>query len=1286
MPAAVIAVVAAVAASYAGSAGVAALVAAGYLTAGSAAALFTTALIGAVVATAVTYAGSALLGLNTPKSQALAESSQEREQLIQSSSEEQRVIYGRARVGGPIVYATSTGERKEFLHLIIPLAGHRCSHINAIWINDVPVYQTELDANGDITNPDSQFYTWARIRTHTGQQIVADSELLAESPDGWTAEHIGLGITYLYVRLRYDQGVFPGGLQSISAEVFGADDVYDPRTGLAGYSNNPALCVLHYMRSDFGLRLRDDEIDWASFSAAANICDEGVPLNSDGSVSQPRYTLDGTFKLEEGANRQRILTEMLSSCAGTLVNPQGVYRLYVGAYEAPTDTLGISEMAGNAELVTRMSLRETFNTVTGIYVDPEQGWQDVNFPPYSEASFVAEDGESIEKDIRLPFTIDATRAQRLAKLALRRARESLTIRVPVRFAGMRYGVWQTVAITMEDFGWDAKPFRISEIEFDSASGRFFLTMREEGAGSYGWLYDDAAAIPPASNTSLVDPFAIPTLVGLAATEELYVSRDGTTAKTRAILRWAEPAFPFVTGYDVQFRRVGETEWRSAIAQTTAGSAFVDDVARGDYEWRVRARSTVAVGGWASVTQSVGGLAAMPPAVLTGLSIQTIGGLAFLRWNQSQDIDVVYGGKIEVRHTPETSGVTWINATSIGDAVPGNATFTVLPLKAGTYFLKAVDATGVYGDEASVTTDQATAQAYAAVGEVEDDPAFAGVKTGVVVSSGVLKLDSGGEFDDVPDVDAALDIDGFGGLLAEGMYEFSGGIDQGAVKRLRLTSRIAAAVVNTFDQIDARSLPVDEWLSFDGVVGGEADAWVEVRQTLDDPTGTPVWSEWRRLDAAEAVARAFEFRAQLRSQDPGFNIEITDLSVTAEAQAAPSEVVLTAFAPSGLPVTRAHTPSTAITYEPNAAGLFVPVGQNLPRFTTSGRLRVNPSAANVLDYARTPFSAGWTNTGITSAVSADGPDGVAGQGFLVTESSTTSNHRSQLNTALVSVIGEDDTLNWLVAAGTCTNVQLCFSSTSHATGYANFVLTGAGSVGTVGANVTDKDIEKYDDFYLCRMTATASAAGVLSALLMMGNTAANGRLSSFLGTGRTITSGWAWMDRTAIGTTPILPEIGMPAATTRATDVPVWTPGVSPAQFTLIFDFELDAVSAATNQGVLQLDGGSDNDRIVVRNPSGGADLEALVVVGGSTVATLSPSGAVTAGAVMRCCLRVSPSGVALSFGGGAVVSASVAPPAMTRGLLGHGNTAGTEIGVGTYGDFRLLRALVSDAEMRSLST
>jgi hypothetical protein len=102
-----------------------------------------------------------------------------------------------------------------------------------------------------------------------------------------------------------------------------------------------------------------------------------------------------------------------------------------------------------------------------------------------------------------------------------------------------------------------------------------------------------------------------------------------------------------------------------------------------------------------------------------------------------------------------------------------------------------------------------------------------------------------------------------------------------VKPVRLSVHLLASVASFGTNWDQRVSDIDDWLSVDGAFGGEADAWVEVRSTNDNPAGTPTWSAWRRLDSAEFNARGFQFRAELRSFQPEFNIEVTQLRVAAD---------------------------------------------------------------------------------------------------------------------------------------------------------------------------------------------------------------------------------------------------------------------------------------------------------------------------------------------------------------------------------------------------------------------
>lgn len=854
------------------------------------------AVVGGVVAAGVSYAGSAILragsgggraggARNTSANSAAAvqasstRAAQDRRQMVRSAVEPRQLVYGRARVSGPLVYASSSGEDQRFLHLVVPLAGHRIHAVRAVWINETRVDASQIDLGQNGLVGQGPLTGKARIRWHRGDQLTADPLLVAESADGWSEAHVLRGVAYLYVRLEYDPDVYPNGIQNIGAEIEGQDAILDPRSGTTAYTPNTALCILDYLRSGDGLACADDEIDWASFVAAANICDEAVQVDAAGTLHN-RYHIGAAFGLDRAPIS--IIEDMLAACAGTLVYVAGRYRLHVGAYDPPTDTLTASDLAGSIELVTKPPRRERFNSVRGTFIDPARSYQAADFPPVSDAAAIAEDGEVIWTDLELPAVNNGPRAQRLAQMALRRHRESLVLRAPVQYRGLRYAVWQTLSVTLAEFGWAAKVFRITGWSFEPASGVVTLTLAEESAFSYAWQWEAANALGPAPDTALVSPFAVPAPGALTVAEELALAPNGRGITSQAVLTWTAPAHPFVRGYEVQRRHGPGGEWQTVATTQGERRVVIADLAEGLYLWRVRAVTIAARGAWAEVQGRIGGLLTAPPTPITGLQVQAIGGLAYLAWDPHPDLDVRFGGQVEFRHSPQTTGAVWAASTGIGSAVPGAASFAVLPLKPGTYLAKATDSGGRYSTAAATAlAQQASAIPFAVITSAVEHPGFAGARANTLVLGGTLRLDSTGLIDGVAGFDGIADLDALGGITGAGSYAFANGVDLGAVRNCRLTGRILATVVNTLDPFDARAATLDDWLDLDGVAGNEADAWLEVRQTDDNPAGTPVWSAWRRLDSGEFRARAFQFRAQLATRDPAFNIHVAELSVTAD---------------------------------------------------------------------------------------------------------------------------------------------------------------------------------------------------------------------------------------------------------------------------------------------------------------------------------------------------------------------------------------------------------------------
>jgi hypothetical protein len=836
--------------------------------------------VGAVVGALVAYAGSALLA-SSAKKPSTQQAAADARATIRSSVEPRRIVYGRARVSGPIVYAASEGYQRENLHLVIPLAGHTSEGWGAIFLNDQIITPADVTPGGNevVSGP---FAGKVFIFFYDGTQTEASGFLSQVSPDGWGASDKLLGVTYLHIMLRYDPDVFRNGVPNVSVELIGKNDIYDPRYGTRSHRENWSLVILDYLRAPFGLACEDDEIDFDSFMTAANISDEQVAVNDAGTVTQARYTLNGTFQLDR--TPLEVVEEMVAAGGGALVYVQGKYRLYAGAYVAPEVTITASDLAGPLELVTTPPRRERFNAIRGSYIAPFRSWQAAEFPMVVDQAGVAEDGEQIVRDLDLVWIKDVMHAQRIATQMLKRHRDSMTVRVPLRYASFALTVWDTVAFTLPDFGWTAKPFRVIAWSFDPGTGIINVTLQEEQPQAYAFTPAEAQALPAFPSTTLVSPFSLPAPAGLAVAEELYATRDGAGVRNKAVLSWSPVPNPFVTQYEIQSRpNAAESIWRSAVSVPgDTLTAEVLDLAAGSTEFRVRARTSVGTGAWAEATKQIGELAAVLPADIADFNIQISGGMAWARWTRHPDLDVRAGGRIEFRHHPETGGV-WANATTIGESVPGDANFTALPLRTGRYFAKAVDAGGRYSVNAASFYLVGDGQlAYTNLITRTFDPTFPGTGTNTAVVSSTLRLASLGDVDSVASFDAIADLDSLGGIAPSGEMVFTGGagnLNFGAVQNVRVTPTLRATVVNTLDQWDSRGRKMDTWASVDGIVGGEADAWVEFRTSLNG-LGTD-WTPWARLDGAEVRTWVVQTRVQLRSYDPAFNIHIDQLRISAD---------------------------------------------------------------------------------------------------------------------------------------------------------------------------------------------------------------------------------------------------------------------------------------------------------------------------------------------------------------------------------------------------------------------
>lgn len=436
------------------------------------------------VAFVVSSVGSRILGTrpDVPSS--------ERRETIRSPAANRRVGFGVPRTGGILVHAVSTGDENKFMHMIIVLQHTEVDHIDTLFYlngkrSDDPAFAGKVHA---------EYYHGTDDQAACASMIMAD-------PKGWSSAHRLRGIAYVYLRLEFDQTAFPNGLPTASF-IYKASKMLDPRQPAGtppAWSNNPALCILSYLRAPWGMDAPDDLIDLESFSAAANICDEVVGSIDPALAGLKRYTCNGMIDL--GAAPASIIESLQSSCAGHLTFSNGRYRLYVGAYTAPVGVVNPSQLRGVPIVRMAPSRSALFNTVRGSYIEPRQDWQEVDYAEQVHEQGLAEDGAEIPQALSFPFTTNGATCQRLAKLALAHARGGVSIKLPLNWSGLQYQLYDVVQLALPGPEELRSTYRIVEYTFADGGG-IDVTLQAEEPHYYDWN--------PAVDETLVPALAIAT--------------------------------------------------------------------------------------------------------------------------------------------------------------------------------------------------------------------------------------------------------------------------------------------------------------------------------------------------------------------------------------------------------------------------------------------------------------------------------------------------------------------------------------------------------------------------------------------------------------------------------------------------------------------------------------------------------------------------------------------------------------------------------------------------------
>ncbi|WP_338791081.1 DUF1983 domain-containing protein [Pseudomonas sp. AE27] len=511
-------------------------------------------------------------------------------QTVRSSKAPARFILGRVSTGGVLVWAQEEAgaqRDREWLHLVYVLCEGAVEALEDIYLGEELIGTYGADATYELVVNPSQ----------------VNAFLKANCPD-WKDEQIGRGLSFVRLSLRYNAEKFPSGIPDARFVVRGRNDLYDPRTGMVGYSENTALHILWFLRTRCGVP--DDEIVFETFASGANVCDESVA--NPGNTTSPRYRSSCVIGADE--QRTNVLQKLEAACGGKVIRVGGRWMFQAGAYYGPwdfeiTEDMVIGTITGSTEPTNDAAI----NTIRGTFTDTTQSWTETDYPEVSVAEWVVADGGEAAETLSFSYVTNPYQAQRLANIELRRRRAGGVISVPLNL-----------------LGYNCRPGRAVRANLPSLNilGEFIVTGwsmgTSEGCTASLQVYDpaifDDAVGKPYNPIGFIN---LPS-GGLGSPTGVAWTVDETAEVTQGVLSWSAPV-GIVTGYAITVRQAG-TAVQALQAPETTLQVPLAGLPSGSYTMSVAALGPLARSGEASITVNINGPAA-PEACVVKATIDTI---------------------------------------------------------------------------------------------------------------------------------------------------------------------------------------------------------------------------------------------------------------------------------------------------------------------------------------------------------------------------------------------------------------------------------------------------------------------------------------------------------------------------------------------------------------------------------------------------------------------------------------------------------------------------------------
>lgn len=509
------------------------------------------------------------------------------------------------------------------------------------------------------------FYNGSSSGINTGGQtaidILSDSSIPVDSR--WSSTDTMSSCAFAIVKLIYNQDAGTTQIGSLNFQ-------------LVNSLNNPADVIYDYLTNTvYGCAIPSDNVDTTSLTSLYNYSNELIDfIDVDGNPqTQARYRINGP--INTGQNCLSNLQNLCDACDTWLQYSEltGKWKVVINqSYEQAGQTFGDLFLIDSSILIggidiNPIDLNSTYNSLEVGY--PNANIKDqTDYKVFNLVDYVPEimsPNEAVNQlVVSYPQVNNYIQAAYLGERRLLQSREDLTITCALDYSGIQIEAGDVVRVTLAEYGWDEKLFRVSQVQ-EVKNEQGFLGARITAFEYNGTIYanDPLNDFIPEANTGLTNPNWLDTPGTPAITTSSLTS--GTVASftvsstTPTVGNTIFMDFNYGTSSDVNTHKLYTTVCTSdgkPLANGTTIQIHSVNLPPGTYYWSTTARTKDT--GYKSLASS--------PYVWAGPNVTTYNpstGNGGLDYNQINATSI--SGILRV-----ISGVNWsIPVNSTGNALP-----------------------------------------------------------------------------------------------------------------------------------------------------------------------------------------------------------------------------------------------------------------------------------------------------------------------------------------------------------------------------------------------------------------------------------------------------------------------------------------------------------------------------------------------------------------------------------------------------------------------------------------